>query len=322
MKKAIVLFCTVFLVCQLALAMPIQEDQKKPKRVKRPTIDRKNSSFFKNVFKDALVGDRPAPATAAQVAKQKAGTTKSSTTTDSGNAVTSAGGNWSKYVSGEALQAELKSLSNLMNQNVTSPGKFKSGGNRDVRQISSMVAVIFGVVAEFDGEVKWKDIAAGARDAFAQCAQSSTTTSNQAYNQAKNRKDDLMQILSGGPFTPPVKPSEDFEWASVADVAELMKRIEESFRKKVKGWVASESAYKANYDELMHEAAMLALIGEVLTKESMENADNDDYVEFAHSLRDGAMMIIQSGTAKDLAMAGKGAGMIDQSCTNCHGEYN
>ena len=131
-----------------------------------------------------------------------------------------------------------------------------------------------------------------------------------------------MQILSGGPFTPPVKPSEDFEWASVADVSELMKRLAESYRKKIKPWVASEGSYKDNFDDLMQEAAVVAVIGELLKKESMENADNDDYAEFSDSLRDGAMMIIQSAAAKDQAMAVKGAGMIDQSCQNCHAEYN
>ena len=324
MKKAILLFSVVFVISQVALAMPLQEDKKKPKRVKRPKIEKKNSSFFDNVFKDALVGDRPKPATAAEIAAKK--NTASSTgnaDTGTGSTASSGGsGKWSKYISAEAIQSELKSLSNLMNTHVTSPGKFKSGGNREVRQVASMAAVMFGVIAEFDGDVKWKDIAAGARDAFAQCAQSSSTTSSQAYNQAKNRKEDLMQILSGGPFKPPVKPSEDFEWASVADVSELMKRLKISYREKIKPWVASESDYKDNFDDLMQEAAIVAVIGEVLKKESMENADNDDYVEFSDALRDGAAMIMQSAAAKDHGMAVKGAGMIDQSCQNCHGEYN
>lgn len=321
MKKAILIFCIVFAVCQLALALPLQEEKRKPKRVKRPTIDKKNSTYFQNVFKDALVGDRPAPATKEQLAKKNQTTTTSS---GGGGASTGtpAGAGWGKVISEELILAELKTLSNALNQNVTSPGKFKSGGNRDVRQTCSMIAVLFGVIAEFDGEVKWKDISAGARDAFAQCAQSASTTSNQAYNQAKNRKEDLQQILSGGPFTPPVKPSEDFEWASVADVSELMKRLKSSYREKVKPWVASEKDYKDNLDNLMQEAAMMAVIGEVLKKESMENADNDDYAEFCDSLRDGALMIINSKTSKDLDMAVKGAGMIDQSCQNCHGEYN
>lgn len=320
MKQAIVIFGLVFVLTQIALAMPWQENDKKPTRARRPQIERRNSSYFENVFRDALVGQRPQPASPEQLAARKSAAPSGGSSGGSGAPAPT--GNWSSLITAEILQAELKSLSNSLNEHVTSPGRFKSGGNRDVREVSSMIAVLFGVINEFDGEVKWKDIAAGARDAFAQCAQSATTTSTQAYNQAKNRQDDLMQILRGGPFEPPVKPSEEFEWSSVADVSELMKRLAHSYRKRIKPWVASESSYQENFDDLMREAAIVAVIGEVLTKETMENADNDDYVEFSHALRDGALMIRQSGAAKDQAMAVQGAGIIDQSCQNCHAEYN
>lgn len=322
MKKAIAIFCVVFVASQIALALPLQQEKKTRKRVARPTIEKSNTDYFDNVFSDALVGDRPAPATKAEIAKSKKAVIGSGGGTESGSSNTTASGSWSKYITAEMIQSELKSLSNQLSQDVTSPGKFKSGGNRAVRQTASMIAVMFGVIVEFDGDVKWKDIAEGARDSFAQCAQSSSTTSNQAYQQAKNRKEDLQQILSGGPFTPPVKPSEDFEWASVADVSELMKRLKVSYRERIKPWVASEKEYQDNFDELMHEAAVLAVIAEVLKKETMENADNDDYVEFCDSLRDGAMAILNSKNTKDHAMATKGAGMMDQSCQNCHAEYN
>lgn len=324
MRKYVILFLTVFFASQVALAFPLLQEKRKPKRVKRPTIESRDSVFFKNVFEEALVGDRPARATANDIAARKKAT-KSGSGSSAGSPGTSSapsGSGWSRLISAEALQTELKSLSNAMNQSVTSPGKFKSGGNREVRTTASMIALVFAVINEYDGDIKWKDIAAGARDAFAQCAHSSSTTSTQAYAQAKNRKEDLQQILSGGPFTPPVKPADDFEWASVADLSELMKRIKLSYRERIKPWVGSEQSYKSNFDELMQEAAMMAVVGEVLTKESMENAENDDYVEFAHELRDGALMILQSASAKDQGMAAKGAGMMDQSCQKCHGEYN
>lgn len=327
MKKAVVIFCVVFVICRITLAtMPMmQEGKPKSKRVKRPTFEKDDSTYFKNVFKEALVGDRPA------AAKKGTTTTTTTRTTGGGGETTPStettdasadGMNWSSIITAELIQAEMKSLSNSFNQHVTSPGKFKSGGNRDVRQAASMAAMLFGVIAEYDGEVKWKEFAAGARDAFAQCAQSATTTSTQAFNQAKNRKTDLQAILSGSPYEPPVKPSPDFEWASVADVSELMKRLASSYREKIKPWSGSASEYKSNIDDLLREAAMVAVIAEILKKESMENAENDDYLEFAEQLKGGAMLILNSKASMDQEMAVKGAGMIDQSCQNCHAEYN
>ena len=324
MKKAVFIFCVVFAISQIALALPLIQQERKPReRVKRPTIDKKDSDYFDNVFKEALIGDRPAPLTKEAIAKSKnAGGPSGGSNETEPTTPAPGSGTWSQVISAEVIQSELKSLSSSMNQYVTSPGKFKSGGNRDVRQTASMIAVMFGVIAEFDGDIKWKKIASGARDSFAQCAQSSTTTSTAAYQQAKTRKEDLQQILNGGPFTPPVKPSEDFEWASVAVIPELMKRLKTSYRDKIKPWVADEKTYKKNFDELMHEAAVLAVISEILKKESMENADNDDYIGFCDSLRAGALSILNSASAKDYSMANKGSGMISQSCDDCHGEYN
>jgi hypothetical protein len=322
MKKAIFIFCVVFTISQLALGLT-QQNREPRKRVKRPVINKQNSAYFDNVFKEALIGNRPAPLTAAAIAKGKKPTSPTGESGATEGTTPKAGsGVWSKIISAEDIQSELKLLSVAMNQQVTSPGKFKSGGNRDVRQTASMIAVMFGVIAEFDGDVKWKPVAAGARDSFAQCAQSSTTTSTAAYQQAKNRKEDLLQILNGGPFTPPVKPGEDFEWASVVVISELMKRLESSYREKIKPWIADEQSYKKNFKELMHEAAVLAVISEVLKKESMENAENDDYIEFCDSLRAGALSILNSASVKDYSLANKGSGMISQSCDNCHSEYN
>ena len=323
MKNAMVLFFVVFLVSRIAVASLTfpQEDDKKKKRVRRPAIKKDDSIYFENVFRDALVGNRPAPAAEGANAKmtQASGNGNAEPTPENSDGGDSG---WSKIISAELLQAEIKKQANLLNQSVSSPGKFKGGGNRDVRQITTMIALVFGVIAEYDGEVKYKEFAAGARDAYAQCAQSATTTSTQAFNQAKIRKDDMQLILNGSPYEPPVKPKEDFEWSSVADVSELMKRLATAYREKIKPWVGSESAYKGNIDDLMQEAAMVAVIGEVLQRESMDNADNDDYLEFASKLKNGALMILNSKNSMDLEMATKGASMVDQSCVECHGEYN
>ena len=323
MKKFLIPFCTVFIAAQISIAaIPVFQEKESPnrKRVKRPAFDKSDSVYFKNLFSEGLIGDRPARGTGRKIAKSTNVQNPNTENASTGNSAVASG--WEKLVSAEDLQSELKNLSISLSQVVSSPGKFKSGGNREVRQIASMIAVMFGVIAEYKGEVKWKGFAKEARDAFAQCAQSSSTTSTQAFQQAKNRKEDLQQILGGGPFEAPIKANPDFEWSSVADVSELMKRLKTSYREKIKPWVSSEADYRKNNRDLMREAAIVAVIAEVLKKESMENADNDDYVEFSNSLRDGALMILNSKTTMDQSMATKGAGMMDQSCQACHGEYN
>ena len=130
MKRAVSIFCVVFTISQIALALPMVQQERKPrKRVKRPAIKKEDSAYFNNVFNEALIGDRPAPLTKEAIAnaKNKAGPAGGSKPTEP--TTTEAGaGTWSKIISAEAIQKELKLLSNSMQQYVTSPAKFKSGG--------------------------------------------------------------------------------------------------------------------------------------------------------------------------------------------------
>ena len=95
--------------------------QKKIRRVQRvakPKFDgAKGDIYFKDVFKDGLVGDRPDKSATTQLA------TRNSAPSD-GEAPKTAG--WSSLIDGTTIEDEIKSLNQELAKSVTTPVKFKT----------------------------------------------------------------------------------------------------------------------------------------------------------------------------------------------------
>ena len=69
---------------------------------------------------------------------------------------------WSKLIDAETLETEIKRLAQAVAQDVTSPSEFKGGAYQACRRHFSVLATLFAIAAEYDGEVRWQDAAAGA----------------------------------------------------------------------------------------------------------------------------------------------------------------
>ena len=120
----------------------------------------KDSTFYPDV-REKLVGARPASGGAA------ASPTATATTSGGGDDAPTGSGSgsfpWSKLIDAETLEAETKAIQSGLSEAVTTPAKFKGGGYKDGRLLLSMQATVFGIIAEYDGEVRWKKQAAGMR---------------------------------------------------------------------------------------------------------------------------------------------------------------
>jgi cytochrome c556 len=100
-----------------------------------------------------------------------------------------------------------------------------------------------------------------------------------------------------------------------------MQRLETGQQQKLMPWTAAPSEFRANADQLRHEAEIFAALGEVLTKEGMEDGDDDDYAGYSHQLRDAAREIVQAVERSDYDQARQAAGNIGKSCSDCHETY-
>ena len=183
-----------------------------------------------------------------------------------------------------------------------------------------MLAVLFAVIGEYDKDVRWKKDASKARDLFARTAGNCKVGSTQAFNDARARKLELQDLLSGsGLVTEATAPK--VTWEKVVDRSPLMKRLEFSHQKNLQPYTASKSEFTSNIDQVMHEAEIVIILSEVLLKEGMEDADDEDYAGYAQRMKKAAKEIVDAVKLNNHEAARKAAGEIGKACTECHEGY-
>jgi hypothetical protein len=270
-------------------------------------------------FKD--VASRVGPGEPGAV--KAAGTSAATTAATSSPAATPARGGgpaWSKLADAETLETEIKKSVNALGPAVDNPGQFKSQHFRQARRHYSTLAVWFGVAAGYDGSIKWKDKSAGLRDAMAKAASVCKAGSDQSFQEAKRPYEDLRTLLEGGsPMVPPGDAAAD--WKNVADLGELMKRMEEAGQNQLTPWTADAGAFKANKDKILHEAQLLAVLAEVIKHPSYEYGVDANFVKYADDLQNACLGIVEAAKTDNYDKARANAGLMSKACNSCHGEF-
>ncbi len=180
--------------------------------------------------------------------------------------------------------------------------------------------MLFSIVGEYDGDVRWKKQGPIARDLFARTAANAKVGTPQVYKEAKMRRDDLTDLVGGNSLSGEAGEAAA-DWSQVCDRAPLMKHLEISQQERLMPWTASAGEFKNKAEELTHEAELLAAISEVLVKEGMEDGDDEDYAAFCTKMKDAALEIISAVKTGDQEAASKAVGAIGQACDECHENY-
>ncbi len=318
MKRNFVLIASLLstaLVTGVATAVVVQETtQKAPavKRVKRPQFSERDwdGIYFEDLFKEGLVGDRPQPGTSDQVTG--VGPTDNQ---EQANATFT----WSKYISASTIEDEVKAIQNQLNVDVTTPVKFKSEYAKS-HQSFSVLSMMFGIIREYDDEVRWKKFAPVAQASFERAAANSRVGTVQAYESCKRRSEDLREMVRGGNFGGTDKPAAELDWSVVIDRNPIMHRLETS-RKKLKELTANKGEFSRETSKVFHESQMVAAMAETLQRENMPEYDEDGYVDYAKQLSTAASQTAEACKTQDYDAASKAINLIGQSCSNCHDEW-
>jgi len=302
-----------------ALALWGQTKVAKPvKRVQPPKM-KSSDVFYADAFKEALVGERPADLGKVAAAATAGGA--ASAATGGSSSVAAGGGGWSGLISAGTIEDQIKGLKQQVDKDVTTLSDFKGKGHKLARRDYSLLAMLFGIMSEYEGEVRWKKDSAAARDAFGRSAANFKVATDAAFNEAKARKQELTELVGGS--TPFAGKSGDAKanWAQVAGRAPLMQYLEMVWEPRLKPAISDKGQFTANSDKVLRDAEMFAAVAEVLSKEGMEDADAAEYKAFCAKLRDGAKQIISAVKQKDFNEASKAGATIGKACTECHESY-
>lgn len=273
-------------------------------------------SFFDDA-REKLVGERPDYGSAPAVATSSGNNTPSPGSSGGETPAASGGGAWSKLVSRETIEDEIKSLQKQVSENVTTPAKFKGGGFKLGRKHFTELAMLFAIISQYDGEVRWKDKAGGIRDLMARAGYNCKVGTDASYNEAKLRKDDLEQLVQGGTLNAG-EANPDAKWDKIADRPPLMQRLEELQQQGIAPRTANSGEFSKNADVLLREAELLAAIAEAIQQEGFEFADDDSYLEYARAMRDAAVEVAEAVKTKNYDSARAASGNIEKACTGCH----
>ncbi len=305
---------STLLIALIASVPHLQADER---RAPAPTFsaDQLRGVFFENLD-DAFRGPRPSLSSVRQSATVAANPAPSST---GGGSPEPGSDLWSPLISPTSIEDEVKRMKLHFDSVVSTPGAFNSGGYQDARLDLTVLAMLFAVIHEHTGEVRWKDQAAAARDLIARTAFNCKAGSTQVYNEAKLRKGDLQDLVSGGGLSSREAESET-DWAMIADRSPLMEYIEKLIES-LEDASRNEASVKSKPDLIKRNSELLALVGVVLTQEGMDEADDEDYTKLSRDMTTASKSVtaaIERGDAEAVRM---GVSEIRQRCDACHEQY-
>jgi hypothetical protein len=123
---------------------------------------------------------------------------------------------WSKIISAETATNEIKS--------------YRAEGHRQARRQFSVLAAMFGIIAEYDQTIRWKQNSAAARAAFARAAVNAKAADDNTFNESKARSQNLDDLVQGGSAEFPAASAGEVKWPEgydSADDAEYQKQVKE-----------------------------------------------------------------------------------------------
>jgi len=297
-------------------AVPPQGGRAPAKLASQPKWDRAVLEAF---FSDARqrLGAGPVPGSNVPAATNGVA---SSTTSQPAIATLTGGAHWSALVSAAASEDEVELRVQPVGAAVQTPTAFKGGGYRAAREELSMLAVLFGVIGQYDGNIRWQKDAAVLRTLFGRAGMNCKVGTDNSFEEAKRRSQDLAELVRGG--TIETRPAEaDFKWPEVVNRAPLMKRMEKSLRERLGPWTSNSAEFAKNRAAIQHEAQLLAVLCEVIKAEGYEFADDANYRKYVDELQQQCLEIVEATKSEDAKRGQSAATLLNKTCDACHADF-
>lgn len=310
-------FRTIFTLLSLCLLVTIPHLQADERRAPAPKFSAEQTrGVFFDDLNSAFRGPRPTVASVRQAGVQAMQAATAAAEQDTG----SGGDTWSSLISPGSIEDEVKRVKLAFDAAVTTPIAFNGGEYQDARVYLTALASMFAIITEHGEDVRWKKQAAAARDLIARTAFNCKAGSTQVYNEVKLRKGDLQDLVAGSGLTNKEGEGKN-DWAMIADRAPLM-QYAESTVEALKEASRDEATIKREVEAVKRNAEVLAVLGEILAKEGMDDSDDEDYTTFSRGMTTEASAIVSALERDDMEAVRKGASMIRKRCDACHEQYN
>ncbi|HEX3656230.1 MAG TPA: cytochrome c [Pirellulales bacterium] len=228
---------------------------------------------------------------------------------------------WSKLISSDNLEAEIKAQVPLAAEAVKTSTGFKGNGREKAQTSFTVLAALFGVIAQYDGDVRWKKDAPGLEKAFSQAGFNCKTSSDAAYKEAQKRATELGELVRGGTMELP-KGDASLPWNDMLNRPAVMRRMEEARAGgKVAKWLSGKNDFKKNKDGLLREAQLLAMFSEIIKAKGFESGDDESYQKYAAALQKQCLAMLEAIKTDDQDKAQSAFAQVGKACDTCHGDF-
>lgn len=311
--RALYLLCTFVVISGTAAMLLAEEHTKKNEGVRPPKWSADDLNTFFPDARAKLVGSRPDYQKAQAVAASKAAG-------DGNSAQASSAGGWSKLIDAETIETEIKRAGPALAKGTKSPSEFKGGGYKECRRDFSLLAALFGITAEYDGEIRWHDASPALRDLFSRAGHNCKAGSDQTFQEAVQRRQDLTELVAGS--RPKGKEAErKADWPKVADRPPLMQRMNLAHEDRLKKWLASKGEFTAHHDDVKHESQLVAAIADIIGRDGFEYADDEKYSKCAQELRQAAADVSAAVDTDNYDGARAANNRMTKACADCHESF-
>lgn len=289
--------------------------QKPPRRAPRAAPPKLQGEDFSGVyFPDPVAQLQGSPASKSELTMPDA----SESNADSTAATATGSDVWKQLISGGTIEDLVKEAKSRVDGVITTPAKFASGGFNECRREFTLLASLMAIISQYSEDIRWKASAPYARAVFAKLAKNCQVGTQQVYNDAKQRQQDLQDLMKGSRLN---GSAEELVWRDVAQRKPIMQLLEWSLRKNLAPSTRSQDAFGKGKEDLVKYAELVAAFGHILQQEGMLDADSEDYIEISKEMVAASKDVVKAVKANDAELARTAVGRIDQSCSKCHESY-
>lgn len=226
---------------------------------------------------------------------------------------------WNELLPADVLQAEAKKIMNRSKGWLQGQGTY-NGNYKDIAVDGSVMAALAGVAIDTTGEVGWKANAPYIRDFGFELSEGATGLGKDNYEKSKLAFEKLESIFSGSVPADAKKADPKRPFHETAGREGLMKRID-----KAKNWmrdnINTEAKLKGEGDAIVHEAMVIAALGQIVATEGYVSADEEDYQQFAKALIGGAKEAATAARDQNFQKFEDSMNKVNKSCEQCHASY-
>jgi cytochrome c556 len=227
---------------------------------------------------------------------------------------------WSQLVSGDTLEAEVKRIVAGLREPLANPPKFMAGGHKQCQADFSVLAVLFAIIAEHDGDARWKTDAAALRDALARAGMNCKTATDQSYREAMQRKTELDDVIRGERLAGQQAKKLE-KWSDLAERPLLMQRMEKLLQEELSPSLANAKEFSKQAPDVQQRTELLAVLANVMQRAEYEYWDDAGFQELSSDLRRATAELSRAAVEANYEAARAAAGRVGQACSACHEGY-